>query len=286
MQATERYLELLRQGDYLGALQWIKCLISHYSVADCDADTLLQLAIFELVQHNLSSEDFSHIELLYTLLYEQLPPFVEQIGYNAAVFCTAAMQYLVFKENDLLDFYRTSQCLDAKGVKAWLQRDPGEFDSAKNSDLLMEKYSALDKSVVSLKKQAQITRNKINYILQCQAMLKEYVIKLASAENKEGFYPVRQGLINSLHRFVMEKTITTPDVIETLNRFAEKILKMEPALWEKEILDQLIVKNKESFFSSFFDSSAGRFQFFVVKVISSILPIAESESVEHPSRPE
>ncbi|KTD08068.1 helical bundle domain-containing protein [Legionella jamestowniensis] len=286
MQATERYLELLRQGDYLGALQWLKCLVEHYSVADCDADTLLQLAIFELVQHGFSSDDFLHIELLYTLLYEQVPPFVEQIGYYATVFCNAAMQCLVFEENDLLKFYKTPQSLDAKAINEWMQRNPPEFDSAKNSSLLMEKFTALDKSVFNLKKQAQIIRNKINYILQCQATLKEYVIKLANSEDKEGFYPVRQGLINSLYSFIMEKTMITPDVIETLNCFAEKVLKMEPYPWEKEILEKLIIKNKESFFSSFFDLSAGKLQFFVVKVISSILPVVEGEHSEHSPRPE
>ncbi|WP_147292382.1 helical bundle domain-containing protein [Legionella hackeliae] len=274
---TERYLNALRQNDYLQALQWIDSLVQHYSVSEGDADTILQLVIFELVQHGLSSTDIAHVELLYVFLDEQLPPFTGKVGYNATVFCNAVMQYMVFEENELLHFYKTDKLLDAKGVKEWMQREHVEFDSAKNANLLMEKYIALNNSASKVKKEAQLIRSKINYILDSQSLIKEYLTKLITLQNSEEFTSVRLGLINSLYSFLMDKTILTDDVVETLVTFVERIQKMEPYPWEKDILRKLVPKKEISLISSLFDQSAGKFQFFVVKVISAMLSTTGDE---------
>ncbi|WED42530.1 helical bundle domain-containing protein [Legionella cardiaca] len=269
---TEIYLDALRKGDYLQALQWLEFLVTHYSVPEGDADTILQLAIFELIHHGFTPDDFCHIEILYMLLYDQLPPFVERVSYNATVLCNAAMQYMVLHEHELLEFYKTEESLHAKAIHKWMKRSPPELPPEKNNDELMKKYTALNKSSLKFQKQAQMIRDKVNYIIDCQVLLKEYCEELAKYQDKEDFAAVRLGVIKSLYDYLMKQTITSPEVLATVTDFVNTIEKMKPYPWEVTVLSKLSVKNPKPFISWFFDKSAEQFQFFAVKVIGTILP--------------
>ncbi|KTC77830.1 helical bundle domain-containing protein [Legionella brunensis] len=273
---TKECLEALRKNDYLQALKWLEYIVAHYSVPEGDADTVLQLAIYELIHHGFIVDDFHYIEMLYTLLYEQLPPFVERVSYNATVLCNAAMQYMVFEEHDLLNFYKTDIYMDnAEVIKEWMQRTAPQLEQGRNSEELMKKYTALNKASVGLQKQARIIRDKINYVLDCQLLLQDYSCELAKLQNKDDFSAVRLGVINSLLSFLKEQTIATSEVMKTITVFIGTIQKMEPYKWEEDILTKLAAKSTKPFITWFFDKSAEQFQFFAVKVIGTLLPSVE-----------
>ncbi|MDI9818758.1 MULTISPECIES: helical bundle domain-containing protein [unclassified Legionella] len=270
--STKEYLDALRQGDYLQVLDWLEFIVNHYSVSEGDADSILQLAIFELIHHDFGPGDFHHIKILYALLEEQEPPFVERVAYNATVLCNAAMQYMVYDKHDLLAFYRSSRQMEFSEIREWMQRDNQLLDMNQNSEELMKQYDCLSQSVSVVQKEAREVRDKIVYILNCRQLLQSYLEKLEIAKGEEKLAAIRYGLINSLHSFFMEKTVTTAEVMETAAEFISTLKEMDPFPWEKDYLDKL-------FPSRFIDNSSiprffkmtKNFEHFAVKAIGKLL---------------
>ncbi|KTD22094.1 Uncharacterised protein [Legionella lansingensis] len=278
---TEEYLDALRKGDYLQALQWVNSLVEWYDVSEGDADTVLQLAIFELIHHGFSPEDFHHIQLLYILLYDHLPPFIEQVAYQATILCSAAIQCMVYYENDLIPFYLTTsmnhKMADNRDeILDWMQRSPVNFDVTKNNDGLSEKYKFLNQGFSRLESQAREIRRKINHVFNCQLLLQTYVEELAKYHDKDdnGFTAVRLGVINSLTHYLCDKTIMTEEVENKIASFVNKIQEMDPKDWEKLLLDKMRPKTSSDkpFVSWFFDKAAEKFQLLSVKMLNHIVP--------------
>lgn len=285
---TKEYLDALRRGDYLSALKgWSEFLVGRYNASEGDGDLLLQLSIFELIRNDFSADDFRHIQVLYALLFDYQPPFVERISFNATLICNAAMQYMVFYEHGLLEFYKTQDVMDAKKISAWLSRSHPDFPQSKNSDQLMLKYTALNTALSEFMDEAREIRDKINYILETQCLLKAYGEKLANVPLSDDFSPIRLGLIHSLEHYLKDKTMPTMEVLEMITTFGITIKKMDPYAWEKEILDKILPKTgpEKPIVSWFFDKSAENFHFFAVKVLNSILPnVKVKESVNLPPK--
>lgn len=279
--STEEYLHALRQGDYLSALEWLEFLIGRYasSQSEVDADTTLQIAVFELINHGFSQQDLPLIQVLYALLYDAEPPFIGKIAYSGTVLCNAALQYMVYSEHELIPFYLCSESLNIDAVKEWMQRDNKKLDSGRNSDELMKKYTRMHQLLSSSQKTAKIVREKIICISNYQFYIENYVAELTKFENKGELAAMRLGVASALQNFLKDKTILTSEIAELMTVFINKIREMQPFDWEEDFLSKMLPK---PFVKWLLDSSAQKFRFFAIQVINELLP-AFDRSEKKPS---
>nr|HAT8715128.1 hypothetical protein [Legionella jordanis] len=279
--STEEYLNALRCGDYLQAVNWLEFLLARYEVSEGDADLLLQIAIFELIHHGFVPEDFHHIQLLYDLLYEQMPPFIEKNAYQATVLCNAAMQVMVFFDYQVIDFYSNVSLKDPKEIQAWMQRNHERLEPQKNNEELMKRYTALNQAVADSLAEARVIREQINSLLEVKHLLKLYLEKLTSVPPEGEFHAIRQGLLQSLQMYLKDKTIAAKEILEEISSFILALKKMEPHDWEMAYLDKMLPNGSvnKPFVSRIFESSANHFHFFAIKMLDSMLPkVASKES--------
>lgn len=269
---TNDYLTALRASDYLLALQVIDFIVDHYSMDDGDADILIELTTFELLHHGFTVDDFYHIKLIYFLINESLPPFSDQNSYKGMILCSAAMQVMVYVENDLVNFYKTPQSKNAKEISQWLSRTPENFDAKKNSEELRKKSQTIYMLGSDSQAKAREIRNITSYVLQCQKILPSYLEQLIKQPPKDNFAAERLGVVKSFYDSLMKKPICLDNVVTSVTEFISKIEQMSPELWEKKMLSKLTMTAPESLVSELFNKSANFFQVLTIGVIKAVIP--------------
>lgn len=274
--STEDYLQVLRQGDYVRALGWGEFIINKYTTTPpitFDADTMLNLAVFELINHGFLPSDLPLIQILYTLMMDKDAVFKGQIAYAATVLCNAAVQFMVFFEYDLLPFYRTTSLLDTKATLAWMQRDNAKLNSGDNSEQLMIKFTALSKAASTLRNDANRSKEKILYIYYYQDRMQRYVDELTKDTSGDKAVAERLGLAMSLQGYLAEQTILTSELTQKMGGFINKLRGLEPYDWEDRFLGQLI---PQPFLEKLVDGSWWTIRFFAAQVIGGLIPTMET----------
>ena len=275
---TTEYLQLLRQGDLVRALQWGDFLVKKYAsktLKAFDADMMINLAVFELINSDFSPKDFSWIRIVYLLMIDESGIFKEITAYYAQVLFNAAVQYQVLYEENLLSDYCSSETLTCERIFELFQKENTKLDSAENSRLLKQKVENLIKELAKSKKEAATIKEKILYIYYYQENLQLYVDELVKDTSNEKSVAERLGLARSLHDFLVLQTITTEEVTERVADFIDALRGLEPYEWEDEFLQKLIPK---TFTQRLWDSSKSAFLFFSGYLFEGMLPSLENVS--------
>ncbi|RAP35114.1 hypothetical protein B1207_13480 [Legionella quinlivanii] len=156
---TKDYLDFLRDGDYLRALDWTAYLEKKCGVKAGGGDDLLPIGVFELIRYGFCPEDMKHIELLYAAQGVNL--FKGVAGYGCTNLISAALQYMVYFKHQLLMFYATNEdwgsneLWDKAAVIKHMERESPHLSAEANSIQLSTEYEALDKRAQELEREVQ-----------------------------------------------------------------------------------------------------------------------------------
>lgn len=270
LSSTEEYLGALRQEDYLGALGWIDFLIEKYSLYEADADSLIEIAIFELIYQDFRLSDLHHIKRLYVLLYEQVFPFTKEIAYKATLLCNATIQYWVYLDYDLIKLYKVLPApIEPSSIKLLMQTQSDILDEKKNEEELLKKFDELNKNLELFKKDAFLIRDKIQSIFDCTAILNNYLTELRRKEDDVN-KSVKTEMVESTYRIISAKTIFDEDVQSTIGQFLKTMSEQELERWEKEFIAKLSLKLSKPR-RSFWDEASHKLHFFT-STISKVIP--------------
>ncbi|STX27824.1 Uncharacterised protein [Legionella beliardensis] len=285
--STEQFLSLLRQGEYVSVLNWPNFLISKYqgeSERSISGDDLLVLAIYELINSDFSKADLEFIQILYAFLTTFiLPP---EKAYAGTVIISAAMQYYVYLEKGLIEFYKNKNLADVKSIEQWMSRDNLILNTQENGVYLAEQVALFEKDLPKYKEVVEGIGKKILAIASYQALCLEYINLLSnfSPEQTTVKTGLRLGIAQSLHEYLCHQVMLTPEIKQEIMAYLNKInAELEPGLafkWEEAYLKKL---EDKTIFQRLYDDSVYCLGFFTKNIINTIFALntdEKSESIE------
>jgi hypothetical protein len=285
---TQEYLQWLREGDYTRILHWRDALLEHYSPKKSylEADILIPLMTYELINHEFKIEDFHHVEIINALLKSTLK-IPGDLDYCWTLFVSAALQFHVYDDNSLLPFYKTTQSMDLSAVSEWMARDNGVLTDAQNDAALAEKQDLLLKNQPDCQRDVEQVEEKILAVVFYQNNCKDYVNFLKSCNNSGDVNSsIRLGLANALYEYLLTEVIETPRLSDKLSGFLNKIKEINPSEWEERYLIQFTTKSylpPQTVLQKLYEKSAQTLLFFAAGAINSLVPpISENTPSKEP----
>lgn len=259
--STNEYLQALRRGDYLSALGWFDFLEAKYTEPQSylACDKLINLAVFELITQDFSPEDLPQIEILYALVNEEIEPFRGKSAYAGMIFCSAAIQCLVYQEQGLVSFYQMELTTNVAVICDWMQRESELFTITENKIALTGKLTALDAKLLLNVAQTKEIRKNINRLMAYQLEIRNYLKHLDVEKGCDHLAAQRFDLVHQLLVYLNEQTMISTELTDRLSNDISTLRFLQPFTWESSILDQLCPR---TYFRWFLDSSVQTLGFF------------------------
>ncbi|MGQ3889761.1 helical bundle domain-containing protein [Legionella sp. CNM-1927-20] len=288
--STEHFLNSLRQGDYVDALDWPNFLLTKYSPnKPLDGDGLLSLAIYELINSPFSQSDLKFIEILYAFLNSFILP--AEKAYAGTVIMSAAIQYYVYLEKGLLNFFKGSlielrnffkdkQLTNAEIIEAWMSRQNPIFNIEANNIYLAEKSLFFERKLPEYTKLMKEIEQGILLINHYQGLCLEYIQLLSNLPQEEKTVKVgmRIGIAQSLYDYLCQQLILKPAIKKEISLYLAKIrAEQEPSLIFKR--EEVYLKKLEDkhAFRRLYDNSKYFLGFFTKSVITTIFDFNVNE---------
>ncbi|WP_131783592.1 hypothetical protein [Legionella gresilensis] len=281
--STEHFLNALRQSDYVGTLDWPGFLRNKYSPnRTLDGDGLLNLAIYELINSPFAQSDLKHIEILYAFLNSFILP--AEKAYAGTVIIGAAIQYYVYAEKGLLDFFKGSlddlrmffkdtHSADAEIIEAWMSRENPLFNIEANNVYLADKTLFFEQKLLEHAKLMKEVEQGILLIDYYQGICLKYIQLLSNLPEEEKTVKVgmRIGIAQSMYDYLCQQLIFKPVIKKEISLYLAKIrAEQEPSLILKREEAYLKKIDDKNAFSRLYDNSKYFLGFFTKNVITTI----------------
>lgn len=261
LRSTAEYLDLLRKGNLLTALEWVSFLQHHYGKNNqLAADSIIPLAIYELVNHGVSQQDLIPIVILHDLINTE--PFLlpGEEAYAATILTNAAMQCLVYDDLKLLNNYRPQPPLtQVKDIEALIVNDVETLTASVNSSLLNKKSAqllALAKQDPYCKK-IQAARERLSQVALCQ----DYIAEISEHTGKA--FALRGGIALALRDKLIKGPMDGEDEAEIMKDHIDSIRKKNPESWEEE--KYLVKLSPKGAMETLVENTSHSLRFFVGK---------------------
>ncbi|STX50333.1 Uncharacterised protein [Legionella busanensis] len=291
--STERFLSALHQGDYVAALDWPSFLRTKYSPnKTLDADGLLSVAIYELINSPFSPSDLKYIEILYAFLNSFILPAEKE--YAGTVIISAAIQYYVYAEKGLLKFFKGSlddlreflkneqladkklrdkPLSDVEIIEVWMGCKNPLFDTKANNIYLAEKTLFFEQKLLEHANLMKEVEQGILLIDYYQGICLKYIQLLSNLPEEEKTIKVgmRIGIAQSMYDYLCQQLIFKPNIKKEIGLYLAKI--------RDEQETSLILKREEVYlkkiedknaFKRLYDNSKYFLGFFTKNVITTI----------------
>lgn len=137
LSSTTEYLEALRRGDFLRAVEWVEFVRQRYPGIEHNSDALLALCTYELLNGGYTPDDMVHFEGLCALLFEEEGVF-QRLDYAATTLFNAGLQVWVWiNAHAASGFYQGSDAMpDANAVLTLMQQTPPGWSDAQNNQAI------------------------------------------------------------------------------------------------------------------------------------------------------
>lgn len=275
---TENYLNFFRQGEYTLILEWLGFLKQKYSTPKerLEADVIIPLMTFELINRGFSKDDLSHIQLIFALINSNEIYFPAETEYAFTLLITAALQYQVFEKQKLLPFFTIEDNLDIEEIKQFMKTEISDWSSAENSNALSSAYTALEKGCAAVKKKVLEFKNRVLTMINYQSLGKDYLNKLTLFQ-QEVSTAERLGVVAAFSDYLNLQITLTPIAIEKIKEFLILIRGLHPFDWEEEYLSKFL---EQSLFRQLYESSTKKMLFFAVSLVESLTEIPKKEEIK------
>ena len=239
--STAEYLHALRSGDYLRCLEWIDFLCVRYSLQETkiDADSVLLIAIYELIQQDFEINDGKKIATLMRIMEEKSTLFQGKEGLAVTVWYGALAQCLVYRSFNLMAFYQQENPRLAQDVLDFMNRPSPTWDEECNSKALKEQIIFLNHLVSTVSEDVlERARAQIYPALAYRNCAQEYaelLAKISTPEPHNELHAIRHGLAMSIATCVKEVDFD----LQQVKHLIEKIKQLSPEPWEEKYFVQL-----------------------------------------------
>ena len=275
--STEKFLRLLRQGDYSLILRWIKYLEERYSLhpENFSADNIIPLMVFELSNHGFGLDDMMHIEILNAVINSPGSSMPGRMECALTFLISSVMQYLVYEDYQLNPFYQTNDPLDGCAVQRWMARDNFILGNKANSDAIQIKSELLQTAVPNYQIDAEKTKASILTVVTCQNLCQDYLYMLGKGDTGDARLALRAGVVRALNDYLHAEFVITAKLIQKLTGFLNKIRELAPLSWEEDYLSGFMEQSKVQRFRQ---EVTRRCRFFAVQVFDHFIATPDDNS--------
>ena len=275
--STEKFLRLLRQGDYSLILRWLKFLEEHYSLRpeDFSADNIIPLMVFELCNHGFGRDDMVQIEILNAVINSPGNSLPGRMECALTFLISAALQCQVYEEYQLIPFYQTNDSLDGEAVQKWIARNNLILTNKANSDAIQCKSDMLQTTVPNYQIDAIKIKANILTIVACQNLCQDYLYMLGKGDAADTRLALRVGVVKALHEYLQAEFVITEKLIQKLTGFLNKIRELAPFSWEEDYLSGFLEQSKVQKFRM---EVTRRCRFFAVHLFDHLIAAPEDTS--------
>lgn len=284
---TDKYLEKFRQGEYVWIKHWTEFLCKHYKVTGMlEADQLVNLFVFELINHNISLDDLeAHIPILFAITESPsfALSFAELLFYITSLLL-ATLQCKVFFQHNLIDSYKY-ESLEKPNIKTifkFIARDNESLSLEKNNEALTklnEELQEKQKDETEAKRIAEaikILEDKMHVLTPIQGACINYLKRLKQSKEKDEDLPIRIGVAKSLKRYTFNQCILNQENRNEIINFVTKLRELNPYPWEEAYFNYL---TGDSFFKRFYQScmsGLANLRFFTLKQFNVLTSAPEN----------
>jgi len=237
--STKEYLQALREKKYLVFLDWPQFVAEHYKdVTPQDADTMLNLLIFEWLNDGYSQSDVILVAFLYAVSKTNSGLLQSNLGYAFTSIVIAALQCMAYHSNNLHLSLLSSEKISSTQINKLVNNAVGNLNKSTFEGILLvqqDKFFTWVGDVDEL--EAQKTGNKISLITDLRYLTEQYITDLERTTIIDDLLkPARLSLIRRLAQYLNEQYEMTPSVKEEVGVYVNKIREMQPALFEEDYL--------------------------------------------------
>lgn len=290
--STEDYLARMRQGDYLAVLQWMAFIKSHYrqdadSHEPLNADTLLLLAVYELVHHGFSVDDEEALVILLALISQTPSLLKEDLAYGAMLLFNAGIQYLVYVQQNTLSFYQHAEGLrDSDSIIAWMSRENVLLTDSENSKNIAIKIAELAQLIPQYQSDIDRIISKISPIIAYSETCNTYTLLLIERNKKDRDEnaSLRLGIARALYDYLLTQAEINEKMMGFVANYVDKLRSLAPEPWEENFFSNLSPKTP---YQKFLEGSTQLFKFFAVTAWNELMiqPSGDNPDCNEDSNP-
>lgn len=285
--STEDYLARMRQGDYLAVLHWMTFIKAHYTQdaskhsEPLNADTLLLLAVYELVHHGFSIDDEESLVIILALLSQSPPILKEDLAYGAMLLFNAGIQYLVYVQQNTLSFYQHAEVLrDSESIIAWMSRENVLLTDQVNSKNLAIKMAELTQLIPQYQSAINRIINKISPVIAYSDICNSYTLSLIEFNKKkrDENASLRLGIALALYDYLLTQEQINSTMMVSITSYVDQLRVLEPEPWEENFFSSLSPK---TLCQKFLAGSRQWFNFFAENAWNELMIQPSDDNLDH-----
>lgn len=237
--STKEYLQALREKKFLVFLEWPQFVAEHYKdVKPQDADTMLNLLIFEWLNDGYSESDVKLVAFLYAASKANSGLLQSNLEYAFTSIVIVALQCMVYHNNNLHLSLVSSEKISSEQINKLVNNAVVNLKKSTFEGILQVQQDKFFTWVGEIDElEAQKIGYQISLIADLRYLTEQYITDLELTTLIDDLLkPARLSLIRRLAQYLNEQYEMTPSVKEAIGVYVNKIREMQPALFEEDYL--------------------------------------------------
>lgn len=236
LSSSKEYLQALREGKYLLFLEWPQFIAEHYKDKGMsqDADEILNLLVFEWLNHGYCEEDAKKIAFLSAVHDLNTKPLQGKLSYALTAISIAVFQCMLYYGNNLQDHFLSKEKMNRQQVAKLMNGTIVDLDKITFESLLTKQqfsFSTWAKAVDVAK--VEEAGRQISLVADLRYLTADYIADLEKITvTSDSLISSRLSMVNRLARYLNEQFELTTSVKEEVAVYVSKIRAMQPAEFE------------------------------------------------------
>ncbi|RUR07058.1 helical bundle domain-containing protein [Legionella sp. km772] len=242
LSSTSEYLHALRAGNYLLFLEWPRFIVQHYKTTilnEQSADELVDLMIFEWLNHGYCEEDAKLIALLSKLNDREPKPLAGDLEYALISISIAALQCMIYQSMNLTN---KILCKERKSRREVLELMSGNSiaPSILEPALKIQHANFLQWIKLTTTSEVDVALGKIMPLLNLRQTVRRYLdaLERPSSVNDE-LKATRLSVLRRLNTFLYEQTVLNSKVRYEIDGYISKLGDLAPQKFEEVYIMEL-----------------------------------------------
>ena len=240
LSSSLEYRKALCSGNYLTFFGWVDFLVQQYggSNIQLDADTTVDLLIYEWLTHGFCAEDIQGMVVLYAVYEKESKPLREKLAYSFIALSNALFTCMAYQKLDLYNASGWQKKMGCAEIVALIKNASITHNNVIYNETLSEVCGQFFEQVGAVdNKKVEAAYKSISAITEPRYVMQEYTLLLERAHPEhDELYLTRLSVAKSLVEYLQQQVELTPDVSNEIEIFINAIRAMQPAAWEEKHL--------------------------------------------------
>lgn len=251
LSSTQEYLCALRDGDYLAFLEWPQFVMTHYQLNEhgLAADDLVNLLIFEAINHGFSEEDIRWVAVLYSLRESNPGLMRGALDYALTSITIVSLQCIMYWRMGVHHHLLSSTAQSSKDIGQLISLCNEQLPEPPHQLVAQDEKTFSQWVTQASTEQLDKAYSQINAITNLRNAANNYISLLEIEQNGHNvLHPSRLSVLKRLAHYLNSNSQLTNEVEQQIISYVAKIWDLKPETWEEDYLNVLAPPSLEQTF--------------------------------------